>query len=602
MTIDGTTNAKKTLLEEQHDNRAKFVASLSAAELKTFLAEEAKDIAASAAVLTMHTEYHGCPQMPWEPLTGILTTTNEQGDTLVDLDANANLYAFKVRNALEDDCPDIQYLADLTDAAYRIALVWDSLAYGDGDDLVILFKSQHEPAATLDPLMERLTGVVALKGSPIERRDVLLDFSQNVSLANEDADTQPQAEETPQPTKLPGIAGELIDATIATARKAQPQLSIGSTMALMSGILGRKVKLEGDTHPNIYIIALSASGSGKDHPSKVIQKVLQAVGADNVVGPSNINSGAGIVSKLNTAGCESQVMVIDEIAGLFREIFRTGAASHNATISSLLLSLWSAADSANWKASCYADADRNAEIVHPHLTVYGNTTMVDIFKAMNTDALENGLLARLCFFQGDADAKPQRHKKEFQIPESVTNWGRAWTAYKAQNQSTGLHQCKRVEMSQEADDARWAEVLRIEDLRKEQEPHEMATYNRVIEIAQKFALIIECGQHMPTDDFEISLDSWNAGLALSLRNAKLVTSNAGKVGATQFESDQDGVLEFIRSAGSNGGVTMRAISRRFKRLKKRERDEIVTSLQEQERIELVKVGTGARPKIIVRAL
>ncbi|MCP4950999.1 MAG: AAA family ATPase [Proteobacteria bacterium] len=176
--------------KEQHDNRAKFIGSLSADEMKTFLADEARDDARTQEALEYAAEYHGCPQIPWQPLRGIETTVNDDGDAFINLDNHAGLTAFKV-------------IDDGADNVCRILTLFGSLAYSCDDmtddyegSVIILGRSRIKPNEWNDTYIEQLTGTIEIHGTPISGFESIADITEEIILRNLDRcrDTNPKTE------------------------------------------------------------------------------------------------------------------------------------------------------------------------------------------------------------------------------------------------------------------------------------------------------------------------------------------------------------------------------------------------------------------------
>ena len=142
------------------------------------------------------------------------------------------------------------------------------------------------------------------KGAP-DFADVPIDFSNEVvdpSLMVDDLETEPlqprvDAELADRVVKTAGgILGDLTDWMVSTARFPQPLLSLGASIALVGALMGHRYKLlEGpDTRSNIMILALAASGSGKDHPRRCVLSALHEAGLGQYTLGRSIASAQGI--------------------------------------------------------------------------------------------------------------------------------------------------------------------------------------------------------------------------------------------------------------------------------------------------------------------
>ena len=77
----------------------------------------------------------------------------------------------------------------------------------------------------------------------------------------------------PVPDKLlsiPGFIDDVVKLSMQSAPYPNRVLSFTGALALLAFLVGRKVQDKRDNRSNIYLIALADSGTGKDHPRKVI--------------------------------------------------------------------------------------------------------------------------------------------------------------------------------------------------------------------------------------------------------------------------------------------------------------------------------------------
>ena len=70
----------------------------------------------------------------------------------------------------------------------------------------------------------------------------------------------------------------------------QPELAFGASLALMATLVARKVVF-GNLSPNLYILNISPSGSGKDAPQQMLKSYLVGIGADYLLGAGDYVSG-----------------------------------------------------------------------------------------------------------------------------------------------------------------------------------------------------------------------------------------------------------------------------------------------------------------------
>src|SRR5690606_16345409 len=120
------------------------------------------------------------------------------------------------------------------------------------------------------------------------------DVDEQATYAPEIADPGPIPEHLFQ---VPGFVSQVMDFTLANAPYPNVGLAFCGAMALQSYLCGRKVCDPGDLRPNIYLLALASSGTGKDFPRKVNARVLFEIGHIASLG-DKFASGEGIQDAL----------------------------------------------------------------------------------------------------------------------------------------------------------------------------------------------------------------------------------------------------------------------------------------------------------------
>jgi len=157
----------------------------------------------------------------------------------------------------------------------------------------------------------------------------------------------PARSETPDPGPIPedlfhvpGFVAQVMDFTLANAPYPNVGLAFCGAIALQSYLCGRKVRTSTDLRPNIYLLALASSGTGKDYPRKVNSRVLFEIGQVAALG-DKFASGQGIQDAL----LRSPAMLFqnDEMDGVLRQINFDKENRHE-SIPNILLTLYTSAN------------------------------------------------------------------------------------------------------------------------------------------------------------------------------------------------------------------------------------------------------------------
>ena len=210
-------------------------------------------------------------------------------------------------------------------------------------------------------------------------------------------------------------------------RKIMP-FSVSAAIALVATLIGGAVKLRTGLRPNVYMVNVARSSSGKNHAINGVQAVLKALGitSRHILG-SNVTSAAAIRNSFEAAlgdkdesetetqetgkkkddekryadgSSMSKLLVTDEFGKFWQSNTQTGN-QHSAGIMSDLLTLYSASNSV-WTGTAMA-GKRAAEIPYPHLTILGATTTEALFSGMTANTLAEGHINRLSIVEVDID-------------------------------------------------------------------------------------------------------------------------------------------------------------------------------------------------------
>lgn len=210
---------------------------------------------------------------------------------------------------------------------------------------------------------------------------------------------------------VPGFIGRLMDFCLRTAPYPNLALAFCGALALMAFLVGRKIKEPGGIRPNIYLLALASTGTGKDWPRKINANILNIINASNCLG-NRFASGEGLqdVMQANL----NMLFQTDEIDTMLRSI-NTSRESRYESIQDTLLTFFTSSDS-SFPVRTRAGMKECMSIRQPHLSIFGTATPKNYYQALSERMMTNGLFSRmlivdvgeraLCEMAGDIDKIP----------------------------------------------------------------------------------------------------------------------------------------------------------------------------------------------------
>ncbi|GHT38315.1 hypothetical protein FACS189427_12320 [Planctomycetales bacterium] len=141
---------------------------------------------------------------------------------------------------------------------------------------------------------------------------------------------------------VPGFIDKLVQFCVDHSPYPNRILALCGAIALMSFLTVRKVMFKSGARPNLYIIAVATSGTGKDYIRKVNKHILSMTGQLDNVGES-IASGEGMEDEILCY--KKKLFQTDEIQTLIRGITAGKDNHHLDYAAAFLMTAYSSADS-----------------------------------------------------------------------------------------------------------------------------------------------------------------------------------------------------------------------------------------------------------------
>lgn len=409
-----------------------------------------------------------------------------------------------------------------------------------------------------------------------------------------------------------GLVGILTRYMIATARRPQPLLSLGASLCAIGALMGRLYRTESNLRSNLYVVGIADSGSGKNHAREIVNQVFFEAGLANHLGGNKIASGAGLLTALHRQ--PAILFQIDEF-GMFLSAAadRKRSPRHITEILDNMTELFTAAGGIFLGAE-YANRDgmnERRDIVEPCLCVYGTTTPLHFWGALQGANVADGSLARFLILPSD-DSYPDENlaaglrETPLELMEGLQRIAggggrqRGNLVGKTSGASTAVDAAV-VPMTEDAKTcfATLSRELTVE-LRSAAGTGFTSILARIGENAMKLALIVAVGRDAARPVIEVHDAEW------AIRFVRYFAGRAMEaverhVADTETEAQLKRLREIIRAAGS-GGLTKSELTRASQWLKARDRDDILHTLIESGDIKPAMRETGGRRAMIYRVV
>lgn len=197
----------------------------------------------------------------------------------------------------------------------------------------------------------------------------------------------------------------------------QPELAFGASLALFSTLTSRKFVYQGIS-PNLYILNVSNSGTGKNNPMEFVKNTLARIGAQDLLGAGDYVSDASLMDSLPTKNVRLDVM--DEVGGILKTI-NSGKSEFNSKMADVLAELYTSSNSYYMGRAVASGYDGGLVVkgacFRPNVNILGSTTPTGLREGVSKRAIDKGLLGRFLIFQGSALERSTRVKQEAQLSQ-----------------------------------------------------------------------------------------------------------------------------------------------------------------------------------------
>ena len=225
---------------------------------------------------------------------------------------------------------------------------------------------------------------------------------------------------------MPGFVAELMKITLDSAPYPNKPLAFCGALSLLSLVVARRVSFDG-LFPNLYLLGLAASGSGKDQPRKVNNLALESCEMSHLLGDA-FASGEG----LEDAMFRNNAMLFqcDEFDSIVRSMANERE-SRFESITERLLRFYSSS-SVTYALRQKANDECQRIIKRPHLSLFATCVPSSFIDSISKKMTTSGLLARMIVVNGGKREKGKR-AEPIAISESIKNQIRHWQMVGAEN-------------------------------------------------------------------------------------------------------------------------------------------------------------------------
>lgn len=398
-----------------------------------------------------------------------------------------------------------------------------------------------------------------------------------------------------------GVLKDIIENILENSFIKQDEFAFSAALAMMAVSCSRKFTFQG-LSPNLYILNVAPSGSGKDQPQQKLKEYLIELKHDYLLGAGDYVSDASLMDSLPIKPVRLDIM--DEAGGILKSI-TSGRSEYNGKMADILAELYTC--SANKYLGRALASGVKGECYRPNVNILASTTPTGLSEAISPQAIEKGLLGRFLVFFGDSNKEGKRPKQFTKLSGEAESQLQFLLTYKPEENSdvqiAGIEQ-KVTDLKATAEaEAKLDELFALFDkMRRSSNTTDLRLpiicrlYQQMVKIAMLHAL---SRSRFTVPDIELQdIEFAKKTVDYYFRNFEIMIEEY------LHEGKNDKILLKVLSyLPKNGDVISKAeLISKTKWLKKFERDQIIQDLIEAEKIFLDRRVIGNNSKIIIGRL
>jgi hypothetical protein len=195
----------------------------------------------------------------------------------------------------------------------------------------------------------------------------------------------------------------------------------------------------------------------------------------------------------------------------------------------------------------------------------------------SVDQITDGFLGRFMIFEGNDYGKRKEQEEQHPIPERILETTHWWLKKRAETVNQEIPNPNVVPVTDEAKKIFSQFYGILDQIQKENNSVKDALWGRAVQQARQFALIYAASVDKENPVIDADAAHWAYDLVSYLIERKIYLANR-HVADSEFDKQQKEMLRYIEEC--KGTCTRTMLYRRFRKLKKREREDIIENLIE----------------------
>lgn len=356
-----------------------------------------------------------------------------------------------------------------------------------------------------------------------------------------------------------GILREIFDYYNATSGNDQKGFAIQTALALGSIVCARNFKTDAENYSSLYFLNIAKSGTGKEHCKNLIERILMASGAIDLVGGDGYTSPGGLFTGLLIS--PKHITIIDEF-GRYLEAANNKNNTSQKEVNTKIMEAFGRCNSImrsqTYSTMTLKEEDRasfkDRFISCPALTVVGMSTPNTFYSNINSSSIFDGFLNRFLISISDTIPQIRKNKSFLEVPSSISDWVKNVISRGGNRKPIPNEIPKQVIIcfSKEAIEMQESFQTELLGMRSSLEKIMLdEMLNRSNEIAMRISLIVALARNYDTDiitgeDMRFSIDYVRSCLIKTIEELKM------NVSGSDYERQKKEILKSLRELSPEG--------------------------------------------------
>ena len=429
--------------------------------------------------------------------------------------------------------------------------------------------------------------------------DIILPTEGSQGKSKSEASENSNNPELPKPE---GVLAAIMTYILKNSYIEQQAFAFSAALSLIATLAGRKFEFEG-VAPNLYLLNVAPSGSGKNAPQEKIKEVLIDAKCDYLLGSGDYVSDASLMDGLP----ESPVRldIIDEAGGMLKSVNR-GGATYNAKMADILAELYTTSTSI-FLGRQTAEGNKGRAL-RPNVNLLCSTTPTGLSEGVTVSAIEKGLMGRFLIFIGDGNKKARRVEQPTRLDHATIGKLQTLAAYQPEKSDKVIaghaQDVTFLEKTESANQMLQQAFEHFDNLRIEAEGNDVMLpiisrlYQQMLKVTMIHAISRQIYKPVPIVDHNDVTFGYQT-VEYFYHHMKNIINTC--VFSSKNEQHFQKVLDTIAKSKEKG-VTKSVLANRLRFLKKKERNEILEDLLDAGQIEYVSLKQDGKVTYVYRSM